>query len=224
MDIMSFTTGAIATNTYCFPVAENAYCLVDPGGDGDDLIVSVRSMGGTVSHTILTHGHFDHISALRNLRNEFPEMKVWIHEDDAYRLGEDGYRVACEEFARIGAFGFVKEENYPTPTPDALLKEGDVIFQGSVTFPGGLQVLSTPGHSNGSVCFFSAEKNIMFTGDTMFAYGSFGRTDCDTGDDRKLQKSLKRILSFPDEVKILPGHERESTLSVEKKYYSQFGF
>ena len=95
-----------------------------------------------------------------------------------------------------------------------------MIFQGSVTFPGGLQVMSTPGHSDGSVCFFSPEKNIMFTGDTMFAYGSYGRTDCRTGDDRKLQKSLERILTFPDDVKILPGHESSSTLSAEKKYHS----
>ena len=220
MDLRLFTTGVICTNTYCFLDGEKSFSFMDPGGNGKELVEYVKSQNGVISSVLLTHGHYDHIAGIRCMVEAFPNIKIYVHGDDAYRLGENAFDVAYREFVQLGIGEVVDKNDFPIPPGDVLLKDGDVILKGSVTFPDGLQVVSTPGHSPGSVCFFSAEKNIMFTGDTIFAQGSCGRIDCEGGDGEKLKTSLERILSFPDDVEILPGHGPASLLKTEKKFRS----
>lgn len=219
MDIRLFTTGVILTNTYCFLVGERDFCFLDPGGNVDELLDYVKTQDGIISSVLLTHGHFDHIAGLRGLKEAFPHLKVYIHKDEAHRLGEDSFNIAYSEFVRLGISGIVSKEDFPTPAADVIFDDGDVILKDSLSFPAGLQVVSVPGHSDGSVCFLSLEHNLMFTGDTIFAQGNCGRTDGDGGDTNKLKASLEKILSFPDSVEIFPGHGPASILETEKKFW-----
>ena len=97
----------------------------------------------------------------------------------------------------------------PIPAPDRFVSEGDIVEVGDLRF----EVLHAPGHSPGGICLYG--EGIVITGDTLFA-GSVGRTDLPGGDIGKLKKSFKRLMSLPDEVRVLPGHGPESTIGRER--------
>lgn len=98
----------------------------------------------------------------------------------------------------------------PLPEPDFLLKDGEDITVGNLRF----KVLHTPGHSPGGICLYG--ESLVVTGDTLFA-GSVGRTDFYGGDINKLKESFKRLMSLPENTKVLPGHGPETTISREKR-------
>jgi len=94
---------------------------------------------------------------------------------------------------------------------EALAKEGDVVELGGLK----LKIIETPGHSEDSICVVCEKEGIIFTGDTLFKSG-IGRTDLEGGDYGQIQKSLKRLMQYPDHYKIYPGHGPDSTIGKEK--------
>lgn len=148
---------------------------------------------------ILTHSHFDHILGIKSLKSAFPNAKIYIHKDEKNELG-----FVCgpmnNSVLHLFAAEHIIEEVEKQPPADVLLNDGDEVF--------GWKVIHTPGHSPGSICLYNKAENILISGDTLFDYNGYGRTDMYGGDESVIIKSLgmlKRII--PKETIVYPGHD-----------------
>ena len=193
--------GILANNCY-FVHREGEYetIMIDPSAQGDKLFTRLREKGLTVTTILLTHGHFDHIMGVNEMR-EISGAKVYACEDELELLGDPVQNSSY----KVGKSYTVK--------PDVLLKDGEVVTVGSVN----LKVIKTPGHTIGGCCFYSEEDGVLFSGDTLF-YESVGRTDFETGDVVALKQSVAKLLKLPDDVKVYPGHGEFTTIGHEKMY------
>ena len=187
MNIQKLTLGLYQTNTYLLANDTEAV-VIDPGYEADAILDALA--GRDLKAILLTHGHFDHVGAVKELVAE-TGCEVWIHAAEA----------TMPPMVTAGPLYF-------THTYD----EGD-----SVCPIAGLEltVLHTPGHTPGSVCLLMGKE--MFSGDTLFAC-SFGRTDLPGGDPRKMMESLRRLASLQGNFFIHPGHGGSTTLDAEKRF------
>ena len=187
MNIRKLTLGLYQTNTYLLANDTEAV-VIDPGYEADTILDALA--GRTLKAILLTHGHFDHVGAVKELVAE-TGCQVWIHAAEA----------TMPPMVTAGPLYF-------THTYD----EGDTIspIEGLE-----LTVLHTPGHTPGSVCLLMGKE--MFSGDTLFAC-SFGRTDLPGGDPRKMMESLRRLASLQGNFFIHPGHGGSTTLDAEKRF------
>lgn len=174
--------------------------LVDPGGDAGKILSEIKKAGLNVNNIILTHGHGDHIGALEEVREKL-NATVMIHKDEAELLGDSNLNLSRFLF------------NEPIETEaDRLLKDGEVVEIEDLK----IKIIHTPGHTTGGICLDIGHS--ILTGDTLFA-GSIGRADFPGGDGNVLINSIKeKLLSYPDETKIYPGHQNNSTIGDQKKY------
>lgn len=197
-----FSVGPWESNCYiigCGETKEGA--VVDPGADAGKILNRVKKLGLKIDKIILTHGHPDHISALAEVR-QATGAKVLIHSADADMLTD----------ARRNLSLFMGQK-LELPQADVLLKDGDAIQVGKIT----LDVIHTPGHTPGGICLKCPEA-VLITGDTLFA-GSVGRSDFPGGSHNQLIASIKnKLLKFPPDTKVYPGHGPESTIGDEKRY------
>lgn len=148
---------------------------------------------------ILTHSHFDHILGIKSLKSAFPNAKIYIHKDEKNELGFVCGPMNNSVLHLFGAEHII-EEVEKQPPADVLLNDGDEVF--------GWKVIHTPGHSPGSICLYNKAENILISGDTLFDYNGYGRTDMYGGDESVIIKSLgmlKRII--PKETIVYPGHD-----------------
>lgn len=174
--------------------------LVDPSADTGTVQSVLDENHAHITAILLTHGHFDHMLTLKVLR-ETTGVPLMIHEADA----------PCLSDASKSEFLSFLGKNLVFEPAERLLKEGDIIPLGS----GHIKVLHTPGHTKGSVCFLT--ENSLVTGDTLFR-GSIGRTDLYGGDQGEMMHSLEKIIAFPEETILYPGHGPNTTLLREKRY------
>ena len=187
MNIQKLTLGLYQTNTYLLANDTEAV-VIDPGYEADTILDALA--GKTLKAILLTHGHFDHVGAVKELVAE-TGCAVWIHAAEA----------TMPPMVTAGPLYF-------THTYD----EGDTV---SPIAGLELTVLHTPGHTPGSVCLLMGKE--MFSGDTLFAC-SFGRTDLPGGDPRKMMESLRRLASLQGNFFIHPGHGGSTTLDAEKRF------
>ena len=198
MVIRKLVVGPLENNCFMIADEKTAECLVtDPGDEPDRILDLIKENNFKVKYILCTHAHFDHVGALPEVKEE-TGAKIVLHSDDLVI-----YRNATEA---AKSWGF---EIDPLPEPDLLVSEGDILRLGALEF----RVLHTPGHSPGGICIYG--EGILITGDTLFA-GSVGRTDLYGGDVKKLKTSFKRLMSLPDETRVLPGHGPESTIGRER--------
>ncbi|MHA2059750.1 MAG: MBL fold metallo-hydrolase [Candidatus Ranarchaeia archaeon] len=151
-----------------------------------------------VKAVVLTHCHADHSSGLVEMKKKNPNLQVWVSHREA--------RVLEEADDHIGLWSLIGLKVTPIPV-DRQLKENDTFSTGDHKW----QVLETPGHSSGSLCFYEAEKKILISGDTVFSRGSVGRVDFPTGNPKELGDSLNRLSTFEVGM-LLPGH-----MAIEKE-------
>ncbi|MGJ0848007.1 MBL fold metallo-hydrolase [Tissierella praeacuta] len=199
MKIVRIPAGIYAANCYIIysEVTRDAI-VVDPGGDVDDILSSIRENGLKIKYVVLTHGHADHIGGVKELKKVL-SVPVMIHEDDREIL-VDGNK----NLSTIMAMGTVEIE------PDILLKDGDIIEFGDEK----AQVIHTPGHTQGGICIKIGDS--IITGDTLFT-GSIGRTDLLGGDYDSIINSIKdKIMVYSDDIKVFPGHGAPSTIGRER--------
>ncbi len=175
--------------------------IVDPAWYVDEFKDILEKNNAKLKYILLTHGHFDHIFGVHGLR-EATGAKAVIHFKDAEHLTDPKKSLA--------------EGNMPDPqipvTADILIKEGDVLNLGDEE----IKVMSTPGHTMGSVCYIIESDKTIISGDTLFCMTA-GRTDFPDGSDELMVKSLKRLIALDGDYRVLPGHNRETTLESERK-------
>ena len=186
--------GSIKTNCWFYPLDEHGHCIViDPGDKASIIISRLKELLWVPRYIFLTHGHFDHVTALpallaaftKGLFDDNPIPKVGIHRQDIQFL-----------------------EMTTQSTADIFFEEGDV--------EGPFRVLHIPGHTPGSCGFYDERENVLFSGDTLFK-GDRGRTDLPGGSEEQIQQSLKRLLSLPEETVVCPGHGPMTTIMEERR-------
>ena len=191
MKVRIMQVGPIGTNCYILEdESTHQAAVIDPGGDTPRLLTALKGLD--VRYILLTHGHYDHTGAAAELSAAFPKAEVYIHEKD-YRDVDPSLFPLRTELSGVKFYG-----------------EGDRLTLGGLE----LQVLHTPGHSEGSVTLRCGD--VLFCGDTLFA-GSCGRTDFPGGDTAKILSSLRRLGELEGDLQVLPGHMEDSTLSRERQ-------
>lgn len=199
MKIVRIPAGIYAANCYIiYSEATRDGIVVDPGGDVDDILATIKENQLQIKSIVLTHGHADHIGGIVELKSSL-SIPVMVHEDDKELL-VDGNK----NLSSIMAMGAIEIE------PDVLLKDGDIIeFRNEKA-----EIIHTPGHTRGGICIKIGDN--IITGDTLFA-GSIGRTDLLGGDyDTIIQSIKEKLMIYPDEIKIFPGHGAPSTIGKER--------
>lgn len=177
--------------------------VVDPGGDLEDILAAAARAGVTIAKILLTHGHIDHAGGTAELATR---LSVPI---EGPQRGDDYWIRQLPEQSRM--FGF--PGSCAAFTPDRWLNDGDTVTFGKVV----LDVLHTPGHTPGHVCFFNRPSKLALVGDVLFA-GSIGRTDFPGGDYDTLIRSIRQNLwPLGDDVEFIPGHGPMSTFGEERR-------
>jgi len=172
--------------------------IIDPGAEADQIMRVVEDLGLNIKLIVLTHGHMDHVGALKEVK-EVTGAQIAIHADDAPSLQDNTMR---HVFSR---------SSESLPPPDVLLKEGDTVDVGELHF----RILHTPGHTPGGICL-SAE-GIVFTGDTLFNFG-IGRADFPGASyDQELESIRTKLMPLPDNTIVCPGHGPDTTIGVERR-------
>ena len=202
MKIDSLAVGPIGTNCYILQDEKEKVCvIIDPGDEAERIEKAVENTGCTPVMILLTHGHFDHIGAVADLVDR-TGCEVYIHIMDKPKLTDDAGMLA-------NLFRIRGHKNYTGKvnvfTEDDILKLDELEFD----------VLETPGHTSGSVCFICGMN--MFSGDTLFSR-SVGRTDMPDGSSTALMKSLMKIADLGGNLTVYPGHMNVTTLDAERKY------
>lgn len=191
LHIRCLPVGSLQCNCYLVENTENGQLVVvDPGAE-EGRILSVLE-GRQVAAVLLTHGHCDHIGAVDAVCSRF-DAPLYVHREDAARL-EDA------EANLSRPFGF---EVTAHTRPAVLLEGGETITPAGIP----MQVLHTPGHSRGSVCYLLPDDQGILTGDTLFAHG-YGRTDFPDGDYRSLVESLRMLFHLHPRMTAYPGHDQ----------------
>lgn len=201
MQVITIPSGILDANAYLLTDETSGQsALIDaPSADGR-LWEEVVRRENSIRYILLTHGHIDHIAGVQTIR-DVTGAKVGIHPADAICL-RDGW-------ASLAVPMGLPLSNHPNIRPDLLLEEGDTLPLGGEV----IQVLYTPGHTQGGVCYRC--KNLLFTGDTLF-YGSYGRTDFPGGSLGEIRASCRRLITLSGIDRVLPGHGEETTLETER--------
>ena len=182
--------GVYWVNAYIIREEESSTCcVIDPGGHPKKVLDYLEKNNLSLEAILLTHGHFDHVGAVKDLV-QATGCRVYLHTAD----------LSLPESLTAGPLHYTHSYG-----------DGDTLNLAGLT----IQVLHTPGHTPGSVCLIC--EDAMFSGDTLFAR-SCGRTDLAGGDQEAILASLKRLASFGNDYRVFPGHNKATTLALEKEY------
>lgn len=201
--IQKIVCGGYQANAYLVcPEGSKDCFVIDPGDDLQALTNAITASKRMLRAILLTHGHFDHMLGAAPL-NELTGAPIYIHEADAMMLSNDQLNVYDETCSVLKS-----PEEIETEPLDEELDVCGVHFQ----------ILHTPGHTQGSVCFYDPEEKIMFSGDTLFQAG-FGRVDFPGGSFRAMRESLRRLFALPNETRVCTGHGGSTTVGTEHARY-----
>ncbi|HLC16780.1 MAG TPA: MBL fold metallo-hydrolase [Thermodesulfovibrionia bacterium] len=199
MIIKSLTVGSLQVNCYIvYDEATKDAIVIDPGDEPDMVMDLIEEVNLKVNFILLTHGHFDHIGAVDDMKG-FTGAPILLHKADKHLYSQANVHASMWGF-RIGNL----------PEPERFIEEGDEIKAGALEF----RVLHTPGHTHGSSCFYGM--GVLFSGDTLFR-DSIGRTDLPGGDMLAMGDSFRKLMELPLDTVVYCGHGPATTIGREKK-------
>ena len=184
------TVGSYAVNCTLLRFGAKAW-VVDPGAEGRRLAGLLAADGAKLEAILLTHGHFDHIGGIAALQEAFPDAPVYIHPNDVPMLGHPMNQ---------------SPPDYPRAPVPSRVEDCRTLA--------GVEVIETPGHTPGGVCYRFPAAKLLLSGDTLFA-GSAGRTDFPGGSMARLMDSLARLAALPGDTTVVPGHGPFTTIARE---------
>lgn len=199
----TFVLGDVSTNCYLiYNQKSREAVVVDPADNGAFVLNKCRELQVKPVAVILTHGHFDHILAVEDICRAF-SCQVYAGREEDRLLQDSSMNLST-----------IMGTERTIVCADVLVKEKDELSLAGFKW----NVLETPGHTAGSVCYYIPSEQILFSGDTLFA-GSLGRTDLPTGDQKEIVSSIReKLLPLPEETKVFPGHGEGTTIGRERRY------
>lgn len=202
IEIKSLTLGMVSTNCYLIVnKTTREVLIVDPAEDAYKIEKIIDNAGMTPVAVLLTHGHFDHIMAVNDLKDRY-QMPVYAHVDEEDVLKQTSLNMS-------GMIGRIY-----TTSADHYVRDGETLNLAGLE----IQVFHTPGHTKGGVCYYIPDEKVLMSGDTLF-HCSIGRTDFPTGSMSQLVRSVReKLFVLPDDVKVYPGHESITSIGYEKRY------
>ena len=199
MNIVRIPTGPLQAICYLLSDSHGQTIIIDPGAEPNKIISRISANKLLPQCILLTHGHYDHLEAVNDLRNHYA-IKSSLHPADL-PMQEQGF---WEHY--LG-------RTFTAPIIDEALHDKQEIECGSIT----INVIETPGHSPGSVSFYCEQEKILISGDTLFADGDIGRTDLWESSSKAIIESIThKLFSLPAETLVYPGHGNSSTIGQEK--------
>ena len=203
MKIHTLVLGMVQTNVYVLIQEESREAVLFDPGDVPERICDYLNQNQLEAKAVcLTHGHFDHILAVPELQKKLSvPVYASAREENLLSSGElNESLAACRREVTV--------------KPDRMLKDGEVFEAAGFQ----IMMIDTPGHTEGSCCYYLKEEKVLFSGDTLFE-GSVGRTDLHTGSMNELMRSIKEKLSpLPDDTEVYPGHGGMTTIGDERKW------
>ncbi|MBF8982122.1 MBL fold metallo-hydrolase [Lutibacter sp. B2] len=199
MIIERIPAGIYATNCYVLTCEDTKKtAIVDPAGNADEILEYIKKNNLEASFMILTHAHGDHIGAVCEIKEEL-NIPVFVHKEDRGMLNDANRNLSSLMSGPSIAI-----------VADKLLEDGHILNLGNLK----LHIIHTPGHTRGGICI--KVEDVLFTGDTLFA-NSIGRTDLEGGSfDQIIDSIKKKILTYEDPIKVLPGHGPASEIGIER--------
>lgn len=201
MFIDTIVVGPLQENSYVVACEETKEAvIIDPGAEADRIYRVITFHAFTLRYVLATHGHADHVGGVADILGQ-TGVPFFMHDADAYLL---------EGFEHDPIRAYLDAE--APPSPDRFLMDGETLSVGKID----INVLHTPGHTPGSVCFLTG--NTLISGDTLFA-NSVGRTDLPGGNHNQLLISIReKLLALDDNVRIYTGHGRNTTIGSERRF------
>lgn len=199
--VRGIVVGVFQENCYIIGSRRTGEAIcIDPGDQAEEVLALARDMGVRIKLIANSHAHVDHILAVGPVKAQTGSPFL-LHPAD----------LALAKLAPQSAARFLGYQPEPPPDPDALLSNDDVVEVDGVQ----LKVIHTPGHTQGSVCYYT--EGMLFSGDTLFRE-SIGRTDLPGGDsDQEMESIIARLLALPDETVVLPGHMLQTSIGAERQ-------
>lgn len=200
MYVLRFPLGQMQANCY-FLIVGTDCVILDPGDSADFILEELLRRNLNLKAILATHGHIDHIMAVGEIQSNFA-VPFYVHKDDIFLV--DRVAESAEHFLDYKPV-IIRPQNITHISGDSISVRD---FS--------LQVIYTPGHTPGSVCFFAEQYKILFTGDTLFKDG-IGRYDFRYSNKMKLKYSLEKLFAIDDIIKVYPGHGEDTLLHIEKE-------
>lgn len=197
------TVGSLQTNCYLYYLKNKNCIIIDPGDDAEYIIDSIQKYELKPVAIVATHGHFDHLLSVSQLKETF-NIPFLISKKDVFLVS------SMRDRAKHWLSRKIFEIN---PSVDGYLLDKLEIEGFKIS------VLSTPGHTPGSVCLYDKDQNILFTGDLIFSDGNIGRYDFSYSNKLDLENSIQLILQLQNETKVCPGHGEETSIKKEKEFH-----
>lgn len=190
--------GQMQSNCYLFWDEKTLETIIiDPGDTADFIIGKIQELELVPLAIIATHGHFDHVMAVLELKLAY-NIPFYMHKEDEFLLDR----------MRDSAKHFVNFDPGPAPEVDIYLKDNSKLKIANCE----LVIVHTPGHTPGSVCLYSKKENTVFVGDLIFADGSTGRADFAYSDKAQMARSVEKVKKLPSGTIVYPGHGGEFVL------------
>ncbi len=208
MQIKSYPNGIFGATTYLvYDETSLEGAIIDCTSSVDEIKNEIEEKNINLKYILITHGHFDHVYCIKDIKEKFPSAHVLMHKDDISLLNRVPAQCSMAGIPGISV-----------PCIDGLLDENSKnLLLGKEE----IKIIHTKGHSKGGVCYLI--KDVLFSGDTLFAE-SIGRCDLFGGDFKEIEQSIrKKLFILDDSITVYPGHGHKTTIGHEKKYNPYFG-